>query len=142
MSINQKLEMQRILFPFCVCLLLFSSCKKNEIITGSGLIGKWKAIEQFQSPGNGGQYLPLPDNKQFFIEFKQDSSFTYSSTFPKADSLFNRFSVNGYEIAVYSSVNNKTDTWYIHGDLIDSSEIRISIFTCIEGCAYKLVRTK
>lgn len=128
-------------FFFVTCFFC-SSCKKNEIITGSGLIGKWKAIEQFQSPGSGGQYFPLPANEQFLFEFKQDSSFVYSLNSPKADSVFNRFSVNGNEMRMYSSINNKADTWYLHGNGINTSEISISIFTCIEGCAYKFVRIK
>lgn len=127
---------------FLVACFFCSSCKKSEIIAGSGLIGKWKAIEQFQSPGSGGQYYPLPANRQFLFEFKQDSSFVYSPNSPKADSFFNRFSVNGNEMRMYSSLNNKTDTWYLHGDVINTSEMSISIFTCFEGCAYKFVRIK
>lgn len=129
-------------FSFIVLVFLCFSCQKNEIVTGSGLIGKWKAIEQFQSPGSGGQYHPLPVNGQFLFEFIKDSSFAYSPNSPKADSLFNMFSVNGNEIKMYSSLNSKTDTWYLHGDVNNTSEISISIFTCIEGCAYKFVRIR
>ena len=122
---------------FCFFLI---SCSKKQEGDSTGLIGKWKAVEQFQSPGYGGQYVALPLSEQFIIEFKSDSSFAYSVNFPKASAQFISYSVNGNQISMIPTSVNMIDYWTsLSGNPIES-ELILSIFSCREGCPYKFLR--
>lgn len=126
-------------------LICLSSCYRpvNDwpvCSDGVSLTGKWQATERFTSPGAGGSWNKLAESDRFLIEFKTDSTFSYSANFPKADSLFSVFRTNGPELNVSSSVNSKTDRWYWGID--QECRLSLSIFTCIESCPYRLVRVK
>ena len=121
------------------------SCTKNATeedsaiyINGNGLVGKWKAVEQFISPGIGGSWNALAQEKRFVIEFKADSSFAYSANFPKADSGFVRYSTNSTLINVRNSGGTKADAWYYNPD--PANTLDLGVFQCYEGCAYRLRR--
>jgi hypothetical protein len=128
-------------------LFAVTGCKKstNEIAIdyadGTGLVGKWLATERFVSPGAGGTWNVLSTDQQFVIEFGVNNSFLYTSNFPKADSVFNHYTVSSYSINMNSTLLNKQDTWYL-GDTVIQNEMILSVFRCIEACPYKLRRIK
>lgn len=136
----------RFLFAVAIFTIIGIACNKRGTveddgyvyITGSGLVGKWLAKESFVSPGGGTILVDLPRDKWFTMEFKADSSFTYSANFPKADSLFSQYSLSGYWMSVSSLVNSKTDRWYY--DLGADDKLELGIFMCFEGCSYLLRR--
>jgi hypothetical protein len=93
-------------------LMVVLSCNKKPdvqedgyvYISGSGLGGKWLAKEKYVSAGGGPIPVNLPREQWFTMEFKSDSSFTYSANFPKTDSLFSQYSLSGFYINVTSTV--------------------------------------
>ncbi len=136
----------RIIFAFVFFTILGFSCNKQVVveddgyvyITGSGLAGKWVAKESFVSAGGGAILVDLPRDRWFTMEFKSDSSFTYSASFPKADSLFSQYSLSGSWMSVSSLVNSKTDRWYYN--LGADDKLELGVFMCFEGCSYLLRR--
>lgn len=128
-------------------IIAIAACNKKQseasidYADGYGLAGKWLSMERFVSPGSAGAWYPIPANQRFTIEFGANSLFNYSLNFPKADSVFNHYTVNGRNVNMTSSLTNKQDTWYL-GDTTIHNELNLAIFLCIEGCAYKLVRVK
>jgi hypothetical protein len=128
-------------------VILFFSCTKQAAdpddtvyISGNGLVGKWKAVEQYVSPGFGGSWNALGQDKRFLIEFKADSSFTYSANFPKGDSGYTLFSTNNTSINVRNGSGSKTDAWYYNPNPGDT--LVLGVFQCYEGCAYRLRRVQ
>jgi hypothetical protein len=130
----------RILIAF-IWIILFISCNKpNQDLpcnSSTSLVGKWKAYEQFRSPGFGGSWYPLDNYEQFIVEFKTDGSFSYSSNFP-AGFFYDNFIDNISEVRVASSATGKSDTWAY--SLNNACSLSLNIFTCFEGCAYRLKR--
>lgn len=128
-----------------VTLFILQNCSKSDdssiYANGAGMVGKWKAEQQYRSPGGGGEWYSLSMAERFIIEFKADSSFTYSSNFPMAAASFNRFSSNGPQVKMFSSLTNETANWYL-GDTVVNNEMSLAVFLCIEGCPYKLRRIK
>lgn len=126
--------------------LLFAGCNKKTAgeednfvyISGSGLTGKWVAKERFISPGAGGTWNSLPRDQWFILEFRSDGSFTYSSNFHKADSLFSRYRISGNLILVSNADSTKTDTW--HFQLVGGERLELSTVLCFEGCPWGLRR--
>lgn len=132
------------IFMAIAYLLLLQGCRKNDssgYTDGKGMVGKWKAEEQFRSPGSGGEWYPLSYAERFTIEFKADSSFSFSSDFPMSAASFDRFSRNGYQVKMFSLLTNETANWYL-GDTVINNEMSLAVFLCIEGCPYKLRRIK
>lgn len=125
--------------------LFLQNCSKSGdssiYADGTGMVGRWKAEQQYRSPGSGGEWHPLSLAERFIIEFKADSSFAYTSNFPMAAASFNRFSSNGYQVKMFSSLTSETANWYV-GDTVVSNEMSLAVFLCIEGCPYKLRRIK
>jgi len=134
--------MRFILMAFFITVLIASCTPEKDIYNGKFIIsGKWIATQRWSSPGNGGSWYNLPLAEKFTVEFKADSSFSYSANFPKADSLFNRYSISGNSVIMSSSLNNKQDVWYYFNDSSSTpNQMSLSIFRCIEGCSYRLER--
>lgn len=120
-----------------VFLIVACNKKKDDVFNGS-LTGKWIAKERFSSPGVGGSWNTLSIDQQFTIDFKSDSSFTYSANFPKADSLFSQYRLSGSMINVSSLANSKTDQWFY--EIESNGRLSLGIFMCFEGCSYGLYR--
>jgi len=127
----------------CFFFVFIVGCKKtvNDLpvcTENQTIVGKWKATQRFWSPGAGGNWHTLTSAEQFTIEFKSDSTFIYSANFPKADSQFSIYSMNGMVLKISSAVNSKTDTWYWKID--DECRLNLGLFPCIEGCPFGLQR--
>ncbi len=122
-------------------LFIFISCGKSKqdspCTVAATIVGKWQAYEQFRSPGSGGSWYPLANNERFEVVFKADGSFSYSSNFP-ASFFYDRFIDNTSEVTVAASVTGKSDTWSY--SLESGCLLSLNVFTCIEGCAYRLKR--
>lgn len=133
----------RILLALVLSVVIATSCNKQSnddvYISGEGLVGKWMATDRFWSPGVGGTWFPLDAGEKFTIEFKSDSTFSYSSNFPKADSLFSSYSTNN-SMLIVTSPSNKRDVWFYTTNSGDT--LHLAIFTCIEGCPFQLRRIK
>ena len=129
-------------------LMVVLSCNKKPdvqedgyvYISGSGLGGKWLAKEKYVSAGGGPIPVNLPREQWFTMEFKSDSSFTYSANFPKTDSLFSQYSLSGFYINVTSTVNTKRDSWIY--EFMPDGNLDLSLFRCFEGCSYRLRRIR
>ncbi len=123
-----------------IFVILLSSCNKQQDSACSSsktIVGKWQAYEQFRSPGIGGSYYPLADNEQFTVEFKRDASFIYSSNFP-APFLYDTFVDSTANVTVTSSTTGKSASWIY--TLESACVLSLNVFTCYEGCTYRLKR--
>jgi hypothetical protein len=122
-------------------LLFFISCKKSNqdspCTAAVTVVGKWQAYEQFRSPGAGGSWYPLVDNERFEVTFKADGSFSYSSNFPAAF-FYDSFIDNTSGVTVTASATGKSATWAY--SLQGGCSLSLNVFTCFEGCAYRLKR--
>lgn len=136
--------MQKLLFILAFIIVITGfEMKSSDKSSDKSLVGKWIAVENFQNPGNGGTWHALDLNDRFTIEFKSDKSFLHSSNFPKADSLFNHYSIDNSTLLLSSSLNNKKDTWYLfHENMVNDDELSLSIFLCSEPCPYRFKRIK
>ena len=130
------------LLIFCSAFILFiAGCSKKETTENNGITGKWKLKEQYWSIGDANvNWTAVETSKQAVIEFHGDSSFTFSANFPKADLQLNRFQLVGNELNMSSTLNSNTDKWYVNN--LDNNKLELSIFRCIEGCAYRFVAVK
>ena len=127
-----------------VLFLFIIGCSKKEDrrIINDRLVGNWKLIEVFWSPGGPGSWHPVSAPDQFNIYFNADGKLSYSANFIGANSHFNRYSLAGDTIFVWSTLNNKTDEWrysFDGSDLIINFNVRV---VCIEGCASRFTAIK
>lgn len=142
---DKSLLMHRVFF-YIIVVFLTAACNKPQAvieddyvyISGTGLPGKWLATERWQSPGLGGSWYNLQPAAKFTIEFLADSSFSYSANFPMRDSLFDRYSLNGFRIAMRSTSGPAATNWYYEID--PDGRLQLSIVLCFEGCQYGLRR--
>jgi hypothetical protein len=112
------------------------SCNKEEFKKHNyNLVGKWKRVEVYINPGNGGSWQPDKSDKQVTVEFTAEgkiiSNDSYFSSFTnyqvKPDNTIEfQPPLNGYTRAVYYSFN--TDT-----------ELTLT-YACIEGCGDRFVK--
>lgn len=117
-------------------LVFLTGCTKKQQKENNALIGKWRLIAIFESPGAGGSwhtYTGIP----VVIEFTADGNFYYTSAFPKASLQLNKYTRSGNALAMSSTNSTNTDTWYI--GYVDNIRLDLSIYTCIEPCAYRFV---
>jgi hypothetical protein len=116
------------------------SCNKERNKTSCNgsisLVGKWQAKEQFISPGVGGSWVELENSKKFTVEFKSDDSFIYSANFPKP--FYDRYNDSTSHVVALSSTTGKSENWLY--SLENGCILSLNIFTCYEGCAYRLQR--
>lgn len=132
--------MRKILAISLVFLSLAGCSKKQQkTVINDGIIGKWKAIEHFTSPGYGGTWSALPISEQFIITFKNDGTFSYSANFPKENLEFDTFTLSGTQINVFrdGGLSSYAENWYIR--IVDNRVMNLQIYPCIEGCPYKLI---
>lgn len=124
---------------FCCLFLLLAGCSKKQqkTIINDSIIGKWKAVELFTSPGFGGTWNALSVSKQFTITFKNDGTFSYSANFPKADLKFDMYTLSGTQISAGTPLSSYAENWYI--SIVNNKVMHLQIYPCIEGCPYKLV---
>lgn len=131
---------------FITLLSVFLSCHKKQVteddgyvyISGTGFTGKWLAKERYVSPGGGASWVDMPRDQWFTFEFRSDSSIVYSDKMPKADSLYDRYSLEGDFVKVRSTVNGKTGRWYF--EFLPDGRLNLNIIQCIEACSYGLHR--
>ena len=115
---------------------LFLSCnKENAQKHNYSLIGKWKRVETYINPGNGGSWKPDHSNPPVTIEFTEDGRFISNSA------LYSGFT--GYTIKPDNTieftpaVNGFTRDFYYSFN----SDTQLSLtFACIEGCGDRFVR--
>lgn len=126
--------MMRILLFFLTIGLI--SCHKDEFKKHNyKLVGKWKRIETFISPGNGGSWQKDQSNPPITIEFTADGKFISNGNFysnftdykVNADNTIEFMPpLNGVTRAVYYSFNSDT-------------QLTLT-FACIEGCGDRFVK--
>jgi hypothetical protein len=125
--------MRILLFIF---LAVFISCNKEEFKKHRyELVGKWKRIEVYVNPGNGGSWQPDRSKQPVTLEFTADGKLISNDNFYSNFSSYHLNSDNSIEFqpplngalrAVYYSFNSDT-------------ELTLT-FACIEGCGDRFVR--
>lgn len=131
----------RIFLLILISVFVLSCNKESDETSCNGsisLVGKWQAKEQFTSLGVGGIWVELENSKKFTVEFKSDGSFIYSANFPKP--FYDRYNDSASHVVPLSSITGKSEGWLY--SLEDGCNLSLNIFTCYEGCAYRLKRVE
>ena len=130
-----------------VCLLLvltIAACNKDKTEKYSendkNLIGKWKYIEQYMSPGGPGTWKAAEPAGQI-IEFKKTREFIGSDKYLKEAYRF-KF-VDSARIKIYPVSNDSG--FMIMGYTLSNENRELQLhplapYICIEGCSSKFVR--
>ena len=115
--------------------LLLSCHKENAKKHNYHLIGKWKRIETYINPGNGGSWKPDLSTPPFTIEFTEDGRFI-SNSIPYSG--FIAFTIKpDNTIEFLPAVNGFTRNFYYSFN----SETQLTLtFACIEGCGDRFVK--
>jgi hypothetical protein len=117
--------------PVLLILLatLLSCNKENAKKHNYTLLGKWKRVETYINPGNGGSWKPDNSNPPVTIEFKEDGKFTSNS------GLYSNFTAYTVKpdntIEFTPAVNGFTRNFYYS---FNSDRQLTLTFACIEGC--------
>jgi len=121
---------------YVVLFLALIGCHKDELKKHNNkLIGKWKLIESYINPGNGGYWHKEQTNPPVTIEFTSDgkliSNFNLYSNFTAykltaGNTIEFMPPLNGVTRAVYYSFNSDT-------------ELTLT-YACIEGCGERFVK--
>jgi hypothetical protein len=122
------------LILFLTIILTIGCNKSKEIEHNNDLVGKWKRIETFISPGNGGSWQPDNSNPPVTMEFRGDGSFSSNDNYY---SNFNRYVISGDTITFYPAINN-----YIRESRFNfNTPTQLTMtYPCIEGCADRFIR--
>lgn len=117
-------------------LAVFISCNKEEFKKHNyTLSGKWRRVEVYVNPGNGGSWQADKSEKTVTLEFTADGRVVSNDNFYanfsgyqlKADNTIEfQPPLNGMPRAVYYSFNSET-------------QLTLT-FACIEGCGDRFVR--
>jgi hypothetical protein len=95
-----------------IVILLVAGCAKKLVQVGpGGLAGKWKLTERFWSTGAPGGWYPDTSPIPVIIEFTNAGDFNYTSNFPKASLMLNRYTLSGDTVTMSSTTNSNIDTW-------------------------------
>ena len=119
-----------------VFLLVLLSCNKDEFKKHNyNLVGKWKLIESYINPGNGGYWQKSKTYPPLTIEFTSDG---------KLNSNFEFYSAySGYKLVANSTIefvpplNGVTRAVYY--SFTSDTELTVT-YACIEGCGDKFVK--
>lgn len=111
----------------------FTACEKNTDANPKSLVGNWKQIDRFYSPG--GEYVYEPaKSKNEYANFNKDGGFkstvlTDLATYTIKDST---------KVNFYTADHEERKYWYfIKGDTLTLSPAEP---ICIEGCGIRFVR--
>ena len=134
-----------------VLIVILSSCTSNESTPTdeTGLIGKWKLIEQLADPGDGsGKFQPISSKR--VIEFFNDGTVSVNG-----DLCFMTSEVGKTVTGTYMKTSdNNSDTQYegeiipnscssrsakVYFDLSTSGDLLLW-YQCIEGCGQKFIK--
>ena len=121
--------MYRLLSLLAICLLF--SCSKTD--NNSELAGKWKRVEQFINPGNGGYWKETKDMRPVFLEL------TESGKVRSNHYVYERYST--YLMIGRDSIEftNATGEKRYHFYSFQEGKLTIQ-YLCIEGCGDRFVR--
>jgi hypothetical protein len=122
-----------LLFALLIGLI---SCHKDEFKKHNyNLVGKWKRIETYINPGNGGSWQKDQLIPPLTIEFSADGKLISNSEFY---SNFTRYRVNAdNSIEFYPPLNGVTRAVYYSFN--SDTELTLT-FACIEGCGDRFVK--
>jgi hypothetical protein len=119
-----------------VLLLVLFSCHKDEFKRHNyNLVGKWKLIESYVNPGNGGYWQKSKTYTPLTIEFTSDG---------KMISNFDLYSgYSGYKLVANNTIeflpplNGVTRAVYY--SFTSDTELTVT-YACIEGCGDRFVK--
>lgn len=119
-----------------VLLIALANCHKEEFKKHNyNLVGKWKRIESYINPGNGGSWQKDQINPPLTIEFMADGKLVSNSQ------LYSNFT--GYTIAAGNTIeflpplNGVTRAVYYSFN--SDTELTLT-YACIEGCGDRFVK--
>src|SRR4051812_41697329 len=113
---------------FALVILLAGACK-NAII--SPLVGKWRAVESFNSIGGPLIYTKISSEENKYVQFKNNS--TISSNIYEDNSIY---AIKDNSTLTITLASSKTYDLYYR---FDKDTLVISA-ACIEGCGTKFVK--
>lgn len=116
-----------------VMITAFIGCTKEKRHHNS-LIGKWKQVEVYINPGNGGSWQPDNSPSVTTIQFNADGGFQSNDNY---FGNFNRYELSGDTIRFYPAMNGVIRFgWY---KFVSDTKLQIT-YTCMEGCGSRFVK--
>lgn len=121
---------------FLILFLGLLSCHKEEAKKHNyNLLGKWKRVETYVNPGNGGSWKPDHSEPAVLIEFSSDGKFSSNSY---TYSGFTAYHIKpDHTIELVSATNGTSRDFYY--SFTSETEFTLT-FACIEGCGDRFVR--
>ena len=121
---------------YAVLLLGLLACHKDELKKHNyNLVGKWKLIESYINPGNGGYWQKDQNNPPLTIEFTAEGKLVSNSKF------YSNFT--GYQRTGQNTIEFVPDlngiTWAVYYSFNSDTELTLT-YACIEGCGERFVK--
>jgi len=123
------------IFLFILLTGLISCHKEDCKKTNYSLVGKWKRIETFASPGNGGGWQKDQSNPAVAIEFAEGGKFISNADFY---SNFTSYKINADSSVEFSPPMNGL-TKAVYYSMNSNTQLTLT-FACIEGCGDRFIR--
>ncbi len=119
-----------------ISFLAFIGCNKEEYKKHNNtLVGKWKRVEVFISPGDAGCWQPDKSETPITLEFAADGRLISNDQFY---STFTGYLVKGDNTIEFQPPLNGT-TRAVYFAFNSSTQLTLT-FACIEGCGERYVR--
>ena len=121
---------------------IFFSCKKNDSIETTTLVGKWKLTEIYLDPGDGtGKFVKVNGGK--ILEFSADGEVSSNS------SLCSMISNGFMDKSTYTIVENSDQISFLkiekcptdYSFALQGNQLTI-YYSCIEGCGERFMRIR
>jgi hypothetical protein len=100
------------IFLLLIFTCLFASCKK-ETSSETGIIGKWKLVEQYNGYANGGDFKwsPVPEDFQKTISFQNNGAYSEYNKGQYPDQCNGTYSlINSNEVLFNSACSSEPYT--------------------------------
>lgn len=119
-----------------VLLIALAGCHKEEFKKHNyNLVGKWKRIESYINPGNGGSWQKDQTSPPLIIEFTADGKLISNSDFY---SNFTGYKLTAGNTIEFSPPLNGT-TRAVYYSFNTDTELTLT-YACIEGCGDRFVK--
>ncbi len=117
-----------------LCSIVVFSCKKSDKLqyqtcnnTSKSIIGRWALIGTTYTMFGNSNWVAADNSHPVFIEFKSDSTFSYTNNFIFSYGNYDRFTTDSAGFKIYSSSNSPTHySIPIPFNMISPNEIKLT----------------